>query len=111
MIQMVDLPNYHSQYYNGGSICELNNKNRKTVVEFYCHESNNQILSVEETEMCVYVIKIGLPQLCHIDNFISEDKRVLSEISCNPVFSKPDYEKYKCMLIRFFMIFFMVYFF
>ena len=84
---------YHEQYYEGGSLCELNNKPRRTVIKLFCDEmTTNHIDSINEIETCVYEIHVHTANLCLIKNFNKKFKTL--SIRCNPVLSEIDYETY-----------------
>lgn len=84
---------YHEQYYEDGSLCELNNKPRRTTIKFFCDEMTlNHIDSINEIETCVYEIHIHASSLCSIRNF--NKKFQSSNIKCNPVLNSKDYENY-----------------
>ncbi|CAH8547959.1 unnamed protein product [Schistosoma mattheei] len=91
-------PKYHSQFYSNGSICDLTNMPRITEVQFVCADSRTfHILSVEEPESCVYLLKISTPSLCGNSHFASQFSTKPHDITCHPTLSGPDYYRYDAL--------------
>ncbi|CAI2730095.1 unnamed protein product [Schistosoma spindalis] len=91
-------PKYHSQFYSNGSICDLTNMPRLTEVQFVCTDSRTfHILSVEEPESCVYLLKISTPSLCENSHFAFQFSTKPHDITCHPTLSGPDYYRYDAL--------------
>lgn len=84
---------YHEQYYDHGTVCELNQKQRRTTIKLFCDEmTTNHIESINEIETCVYEIHVHSYILCNIKHFTRKLKNL--SIKCNPVLNDADYESY-----------------
>lgn len=77
---------YLSQYYDGGTLCDVGLKQaRRTEVRYYCHpEENIFIISVTEVEACSYVIRIDTKLLCTHEAF-EPPKQAVNEMVCQPM--------------------------
>ncbi|CAL8085956.1 unnamed protein product [Calicophoron daubneyi] len=77
---------YHIQTYGNGSICDLTLKPRKTKVLYSCPEDGPfRILSVEESETCVYSVHVAAPTMCAHPAFLKSSPPKVEQISCSPV--------------------------
>ncbi|XP_018651825.1 putative cationic amino acid transporter [Schistosoma mansoni] len=91
-------PKYHSQFYSNGSICDLTNMPRLAEVQFVCTDSRTfHILSVEEPESCIYLLKISTPSLCGNSHFAAQFSTKPHDITCHPTLSGPDYYRYDAL--------------
>ncbi|CAH8586633.1 unnamed protein product [Schistosoma rodhaini] len=91
-------PKYHSQFYSNGSICDLTNMPRLVEVQFVCTDSRTfHILSVEEPESCIYLLKISTPSLCGNSHFAAQFSTKPHGITCHPTLSGPDYYRYDAL--------------
>lgn len=91
-------PKYHSQFYSNGTICDLTNLPRKTEVQFICGDTQLfHILSVEEPETCVYLLKISTPSLCANSHFAVQFPTKPRDITCRPTLSESDYYRYSAL--------------
>lgn len=79
-----------------GSICELNQKPRRSVVKIFCDETNvNHLDSIDlisEIETCVYEIHINSYSICKIPYFSKKPNSF--NINCSPVVDPEVYDKY-----------------
>ncbi|VDQ06293.1 unnamed protein product [Trichobilharzia regenti] len=96
-------PKYHSQFYINGSVCDITGKHRKSEVQFLCSDTSNfHIISVDEPETCVYLLKISSPTLCMNERFTVEAPVKTQDIMCHPALSESDYRSYQaCELITY----------
>jgi len=88
---------YHEQYFETGSLCELNEKPRRSVAKIFCDESSttyngNSIDLISEIETCVYEIHINSRSICKIPYF--NKKQNSFNINCSPVVEPKEYAKY-----------------
>ncbi|CAH8853729.1 unnamed protein product [Trichobilharzia szidati] len=92
-------PKYHSQFYVNGSVCDLTGRHRKSEVQFLCADTNNfHIISVDEPETCVYLLKISSPSLCTNEQFTLEAPVKTQDIMCHPALSESDYRSYQASI-------------
>lgn len=61
-----ELVRYVSEYYRGGSMCDLTQQPRQTEVRYVCFPSATVLSHVREVLSCEYVIVVGTPLLCRI---------------------------------------------
>lgn len=67
-----------------GTICDLNNKPRKTIIKFVCDKHEKpQLESIEETTSCEYEAVVSTNLLCDHPDF-REKKETEVEINCFP---------------------------
>ncbi|KAK4470613.1 hypothetical protein MN116_006150 [Schistosoma mekongi] len=91
-------PKYHSQFYSNGTTCDLTNLPRRTEVQFVCADIQLfHILSVEEPETCVYLLKISTPSLCANLHFAVQFPIKPNNITCRPALSESDYYRYSAL--------------
>nr|CAH8856990.1 unnamed protein product [Trichobilharzia regenti] len=92
-------PKYHSQFYINGSVCDITGKHRKSEVQFLCSDTSNfHIISVDEPETCVYLLKISSPTLCMNERFTVEAPVKTQDIMCHPALSESDYRSYQASI-------------
>ncbi|CAH8554099.1 unnamed protein product [Heterobilharzia americana] len=94
--QIEDKPKYHSQFYINGSTCDLTGNHRKAEVQFVCTDTPQfYIVSVDEPETCVYLLKISTPNLCTNMHFTLDASVKSHGIMCHPALNESDYHTYQ----------------
>ncbi|CAH8581729.1 unnamed protein product [Heterobilharzia americana] len=96
--QIEDKPKYHSQFYINGSTCDLTGNHRKAEVQFVCTDTPQfYIVSVDEPETCVYLLKISTPNLCTNMHFTLDASVKSHGIMCHPALNESDYHTYQAL--------------
>ncbi|KHJ43093.1 glucosidase II beta subunit-like protein [Trichuris suis] len=89
---------YHSQIYENGTICDLNNQFRRTEVRFYC-DSDFQgayLYSVDEPVSCQYIFNVHTSTLCQLKMFAPlESKPSPVGIECRPLLDDEQYKAFQ----------------
>ncbi|VDP44665.1 unnamed protein product [Soboliphyme baturini] len=88
---------YHSQWYDLGSMCDLNNRFRETEVRFHCEEGIHgaYLYQVEELQSCRYTFVVHTSSLCHLKAFLpARRKSAPLPVQCRPLLTERDYEKF-----------------
>ncbi|KAF6038352.1 hypothetical protein EB796_003338 [Bugula neritina] len=84
---------YFTVEYDDGTLCDLTNVPRQTLVHYICHESgNSDIIQIKETSTCEYTAVVITSKLCKHPNYRPplESSRV---ISCHSLDGAPDKPK------------------
>ena len=62
-----ELDYYYKQRYNDGKLCSNDKNHSNVILQFECNYPNKiTIISVEDTDMCEYKIRLGLPISCSL---------------------------------------------
>lgn len=84
---------FHQQYYEMGSICELNQKPRKVLAKIFCDEqATNEIDMISEVETCVYEMHINSRSMCTVPKFSKEQSKF--DIICRPVVDEETFTRH-----------------
>lgn len=82
---------YYSVVMDNGSLCELNNKPRKTTVLYICHPtSSNEIMSIKEVTTCEYEVIVLTPTLCSNPAYLIKATPT-HNIDCHALSGSPRY--------------------
>ncbi|CDW54614.1 PRKCSH domain containing protein [Trichuris trichiura] len=89
---------YHSQIYENGTICDLNNQFRRTEVRFYCDNDfqGAYLYSVDEPVSCQYIFNVHTSTLCQLKMFTPmESKPSPVGIECRPLLDDEQYKAFQ----------------
>ncbi|OWB54588.1 hypothetical protein B5S28_g438 [[Candida] boidinii] len=87
LIRSYDGSAYLSQIVGNGSICDLTNRERLSIIRYTCNE-NSKVPRLEnalELQTCQYQVTISIPELCKSDIFVSQAANYLANITCSPI--------------------------
>ncbi|GME68724.1 unnamed protein product [[Candida] boidinii] len=87
LIRSYDGSAYLSQIVGNGSICDLTNRERLSIIRYTCNE-NSKVPRLEnalELQTCQYQVTISIPELCKSDIFVSQTANCLANIICCPI--------------------------
>uniref|UniRef100_A0A5S6QQ64 PRKCSH domain-containing protein n=1 Tax=Trichuris muris TaxID=70415 RepID=A0A5S6QQ64_TRIMR len=89
---------YHSQIYENGTICDLNNQFRRTEVRFYCDNDfqGAYLYSVDEPVSCQYIFNVHTSTLCQLKMLTPlESKPSPVGIECRPLLDDEQYKVFQ----------------
>jgi len=77
-------PEYYSEEYEAGSVCDLTGKERTCEIRFYCDPNADVSVfsSFKEPSSCNYVIRIDTPLLCKHPKYVSKLEEETEKILC-----------------------------
>ncbi|KAF2707739.1 hypothetical protein K504DRAFT_470107 [Pleomassaria siparia CBS 279.74] len=86
---------YMVQKLSGGTECDLTGKERKIEVQFHCHPSSaDRISMIKEIATCSYLMIIYTPRLCNDVAFQPPQENLAYAVSCQPVIPESEVEAY-----------------
>lgn len=94
---------YHSEFFSGGSVCDLTGERRSAEVRYGCFvgadgggegvegrgSGRQRVVDVTEPRSCHYVISVLVPKLCHHWLLGSAAFRPPLLVTCRPLLSPP----------------------
>ncbi|KAF4553579.1 Glucosidase II beta subunit-like protein 2 [Elsinoe fawcettii] len=90
---------YLVQKLEGGTVCDLTNKERKIDIQFHCSPStNDHIAFIKELATCTYLMVINTPRLCNDVAFLPPSRDHPNPISCSPVLKPDEVPAYKAKI-------------
>jgi len=76
---------YASMWYEGGDVCDLTQRPRRTEVRIYCDDSaHSRFVDISERATCEYVLRLSSRAICRHPAF-TPDKPITQQIVCRPV--------------------------
>ncbi|KAF2648335.1 hypothetical protein K491DRAFT_612974 [Lophiostoma macrostomum CBS 122681] len=82
---------YMVQRLSGGTECDLTGRERKIEVQFHCHPSSaDKISMIKETSTCSYLMIIYTPRLCNDVAFLPPQENLAHPIACKAVIPESD---------------------
>ena len=87
---------YLVQKLEGGTICDLTGKPRRTEVQFHCNENGNDAIGwIKEVTTCSYLMIVYTPRLCKDVAFLPPKVSKTNIIACQQVLPDTEIAKWR----------------
>ncbi|KAI8056805.1 hypothetical protein BDF22DRAFT_668020 [Syncephalis plumigaleata] len=87
---------YLTQYWTGGTLCDLTGEPRSIEVQYYCNPQEGEKISyADEPGTCRYVMIVHTPRLCQAPSFAVAQRGEAEQVNCQLVVSDAMYLRAK----------------